>query len=1067
MNVSQDKRSVSTQEPLGQEVTLTNCDREPIRIPGHIQPHGILLVLEPATSADGLKILQVSANVESQLAVSPHDLLGQPLSKLVGSVQAEAVSRALSQVIEQAEATSLRRQSSQDLGKDRVKGQASSQVPLELTLTTATSADASNSDEPHTADWYGHLHASDEAVIFELTPRPTRGSGEERSLIAPYDLLRQSIGQFQQAQSIEDVASIVVQAVQSITGMDRVMVYRLGTDYSGAVIAEANGPNDLIDSPFVREKFLGLRFPATDIPVQARQLYLQSWIRVIPHVSYTPVPLVPERHPHYQRPLDLSAAELRSVSSMHVEYLQNMKVAASMSISLITEDGLWGLIACHHSQPKYIDYETRKVCELVGQLTSVELFRQQTLIERRYQSQVRAIQQQIRLTISNLKPAHAIESVLLEYQEDLLTLVQASGAVIVLGSQLTLIGETPSVSRIRPILDWLVEQEQDVYYTHTLSLTFEPAYEDRAQAAGLLAISIFLPEASYHILWFRPEQKQAVQWAGNPNKSVATDANGRPYLTPRQSFERWQETVDEQSLPWEPTEIAAAQELRSTLLLTALEFSRAALRETAKKAQVANQAKSQFLAKMSHELRTPLNAILGFTQLIHYHETLSSEQRDRLDIINRSGEHLLSLINDVLETSRIEVGQPRLNESCFDLYQLITSVRSMLTLRAVKKGLLLKLEQAEDLPQYVWGDEGKLRQIILNLVGNAVKFTAQGRVTLSVWATETTPSSNRVCVQFEVTDTGPGIIADNFEVIFEPFHQTETGRKASEGSGLGLSISRQNARLMGGDIEVRSQLGEGSTFTGYVQLDVVSVADLVPSSPYRKVVALAVGQPQYRILVVEDVLENRQLLISLLMTVGFEVRAVKNGTEAVAVWREWQPHCIWMDLYMPETNGYDATRQIRAAQSADASRNAPVIIAISASVIEHMRDEIAAAGFDDYVCKPFQVNEIFEKMRQHLKVEYEYAASLDRDLEMEGIAAGSELWNEAKISDTQVQLQRQPRAWRQAFYRAVLGAREQKMEMLIEQLPDEQQVLAGLLSSCVSQLRFDVLSQLVQPLIEE
>ncbi len=1063
-------RSDRTNEPpskalLEQAVTtLTNCDREPIRIPGKIQPHGILVVLAPAT----LEILQISANVESWLAMLPDELLGQPLSRLIGVAQLETIQQAIA-------------------GDEVPNGPQ----PLLLTLPSQP-ADAR-------MDWRGLIHADDEIVILELIHcQPERSRSDKESLqkglsdslesvdpdpAALYERLRQGVSQFQRANSLEEIASIVVETVQAITGLNRVMVYKLAHDYSGAVIAET-----VRESNPKEENFLGLRFPATDIPAQARQLYLQNWLRIIPDVGYVPVPLIPERHPHYQRPIDLGKAELRSVSPMHVEYLQNMGVKASMSISLIVEDRLWGLIACHHLEPKYVGYETRKACELLGQLASVELFRQQTLIEKKYQAQVHAIQQQIRQTISQLQPAHAIEPVLIQYQRELLTLVQASGAVIALGSQMTLIGETPPESRIRPMLKWLVEQNQDIYHTQAFAQVFEPAHQDKDCVSGLLAISIFLPEASYHILWFRPEQKQSVQWAGNPHKPATTAADGSVYLTPRQSFERWQEKVHEQSLPWQTTDLAAAQDLRATLLLTALESSRSALRESAKKAQVANQAKSQFLAKMSHELRTPLNAILGFTQLIHYHETISREQRDRLDIINRSGEHLLSLINDVLETSRIEAGQTRLNESCFDLYQFIASVRDMLTLRAVKKGLLLKLEQTQPLPQYVWGDEGKLRQIIINLVGNAIKFTAQGEVTLGVSLVtgstlkpqdleaqnlETQKNQERVRVQFKVIDTGPGIASKNFQAIFEPFHQTETGRSAYEGSGLGLSISLQNARLMGGDIEVRSQLQQGSTFICTVQLGVMTANDLSLDTLSRKVVSLSPNQPDYRILVVEDVAANRQLLVSLLTTIGFDVRAVENGGQAITLWKEWQPHCIWMDLYMPGMDGYEATRQIRATQTAqtssESSKQDTVIIALSASVLDHMLDEVMEVGFDDYVCKPFQIDDIFDKMHQHLGVKYQYADEFGMDRDIDSMSkdevAAIEAWQGEKISDVQTQLQSQPLTWKQDFIKAVLGARERKIEALADQLPDEQQELADLIGGCVRQLKFDVLDQLVQPLI--
>ena len=1028
-------------------VTLTNCDREPIRIPGQIQPHGLLLVLS-SEHLETLEILQVSANVERFCGVAPGDLIGQPLSRLLGAQPSQKVKAALSSLqpdlrtLEQSEPVS---------------------IPA-LRLLPEVSA----VEQLSALDWRGLLHVDGHVdghiIVLELTPEDCFQASQSTTSEALYASLRQSIHCFQSAKSLSALTAQIVQTVAALTGFDRVMVYQFDTDYSGIVTAEALGPT------LEKESFSGLRYPATDIPVQARELYLKNWLRIIPDVNYTPVPLVPERHPQTQRPLDLGATDLRSVSPMHVEYLQNMGVSASMSISLIVEGRLWGLIACHHYAPKQISFEVRKLCEMLGQVASLALFRQQTLVEKHYLDNVRSIQQKIRHRLVRSQPTHAISTVLTHHQQELLALVRASGAAIALDSQLTLIGETPASERIEPLLNWLRARREEVYYTHSLPQAFPDFESEQDCACGLLAISIFLPQSSYHVLWFRPELVQLVDWAGNPSKQATVGKDGSLYLTPRQSFERWKETVRGQSLSWESSEIAAAEELRSTLLLAALKFSQAALKRTAYKAQVANQAKSQFLAKMSHELRTPLNAILGFSQLIHYHETLSPEQRDRLDIINRSGEHLLSLINDVLETSRIEAGQLRLNETCFDLHQLIASVQDMLTLRAVNKGLLLKIEQGERVPQYVWGDQSKLRQIIINLVGNAIKFTERGQVTLGVSCEpEAAAADDLIQVQFQISDTGSGISAENLEAIFEPFQQ-EVGRQAHEGTGLGLSISRQNARLMQGDIEVRSQPDEGSVFICRVQLGLRTADDLAPETQQRRVVALAPGQPNYRILVAEDVAENRQLLISLLTTVGFEVRAANDGQAAVDLWRQWRPDCIWMDLYMPGVDGYEATRRIRAEQARAEGDSSPVIIALSASAIDHLRSDAIASGFDDYVSKPFQVNQIFEKMAQYIGVRYQYADGMADEEGGGQLLAGQVVSeraialpaSEAEIAAVQTQLLAQPTDWQAAFYRAVLGAREQQIAQLIQQLSSA--TLAERLNICLWQLRFDLLGQIVEPL---
>ena len=1021
---------LQTEHELSTNTALTNCDREPIRIPGRIQPYGFLLVL----STETLNILQISENVQSFLSLAPSELLGQPLSRVVGQQQAQSIQQTIESI--QAAAQTARQ---------------SEPVPLQA-LQLPWTAEPEGTDKA--TPWQGLLHVHTDDAILELVPEDTATHPFQEDL---YARLHQKVGRFQKADSFSALAQQIVQAVAELTGFDRVMVYQFTTNYDGTVIAEAMAP--LLEA----SSFLGLRYPATDIPVPARELYLQNWSRLIPDVSYVPVPILPERHPLSQRPLDLSAVELRSVSPIHLEYLQNMGVKASMSISLIVEDRLWGLIACHHSQPKSVSFKVRSACEFLGQIASLELFRRQTLVEKRYLADVRSIQHQIRQTLARSpQPTHAISSVLEQHQQALLTLVRATGAAIALGDQITLIGQTPAVEKIQSLLEWLSQKRQDIYHTHSLSQDFALFEAEQDRACGLLVISIFLAQSSYHVLWFRPELVQLVEWAGQPSKPATVIADGSLYLTPRQSFERWKEAVHGQSLPWKSSEVSAAQELRSTLLLAALEFSQAALKQAASKAQIASQAKSQFLAKMSHELRTPLNAILGFSQLIHYHESLSPEQRDRLDIINRSGEHLLSLINDVLETSRIEAGQLRLNESCFDLHQIITSVRDMLTLRAVNKRLELRVEQTPQVPRYVWGDESKLRQIIINLVGNAIKFTEKGEVALSVSVLEPAQSSDdRVCVQFKVSDTGLGIEPENFSTIFEPFRQAEAGRQAYEGTGLGLSISRQNARIMGGDIQVQSQVNRGSTFVCQVQLGRRTADDLTVSPrSLQKVVALAADQAHYRVLVVEDVAENRQLLLSLLTTVGFEVRTATNGREAVEIWRRWHPHCIWMDLYMPQVDGYAATQQIRAEQATQSSAP-PAIIALSASVIDHFHRDLVSFGFDDYVSKPFRVEEIFDKMAQHIGVRYRYADEASFMPANQKTAAVLPT-DPAQIADLQSRLLAQPPDWKSAFHRAVLGAREEQIQQLIQQLRPAS--LTQPLQVCLDQLRFDLLQQIAEPL---
>jgi PAS domain S-box-containing protein len=399
------------------------------------------------------------------------------------------------------------------------------------------------------------------------------------------------------------------------------------------------------------------------------------------------------------------------------------------------------------------------------------------------------------------------------------------------------------------------------------------------------------------------------------------------------------------------------------------------LQDARRQAEAANQAKSTFLANMSHELRTPLNAILGFGQLMEGETNLTSEQQQNLEIINRSGEHLLALINDVLEMSKIEAGRVTLQETSFDLYGLLDTLEEMFRLRAEAKGLILNLHRSEDVPRYIVADEGKLRQVLSNLLGNAVKFTREGSVTLSASAsTQAFPRlEGRGILDFEVEDTGPGIATTELETVFDPFVQAATGHDPHEGTGLGLAICRQFVRLMGGDITASSELGQGSLFQFHVQVRLAPAAKVEESRLSRRVLGLAPGQRaadgrSFRLLVVEDTETNRQLMVKLLTSLGFEVQEATNGQEALEAWEQWQPHLIWMDMRMPVMDGHTASQQIKATPQGQAT----VIIALTATAFEEDREQILLEGCDDFVRKPFRKDEIYDMLAKHLGVRFLY-----------------------------------------------------------------------------------------------
>nr|CAX84244.1 Sensor protein [uncultured bacterium] len=399
------------------------------------------------------------------------------------------------------------------------------------------------------------------------------------------------------------------------------------------------------------------------------------------------------------------------------------------------------------------------------------------------------------------------------------------------------------------------------------------------------------------------------------------------------------------------------------------------LLQTKQAAEAASHAKSVFLANMSHEWRTTLHTILGFARLLLRNGVTATEQQESLHIIEKSGQHLLDLVNDVLEISRIESGTMTLNQECVDLPGLLADMGNMMRLRATERSLSFVVTLSEDIPRWVCMDGGKWRQVLLNLLGNAIKFTRQGGVTMRV-ALQPAPMEQpdgKPMLICEVEDTGEGIAEQDMQRIFEPFIQVGHSAGSMEGTGLGLAISRHYLRLMGGELEATSQRGAGSLFRCRVPLVSAHQPEGVVQPLQPRVVGLDRSQPVPRILVADDLPEARLLLKKMLEEVGFQVHDACNGLQAVEVFNQWHPHLIWMDMRMPLMNGFEATKRIKATPD---GRHTPVI-ALTASVFEQERQQVLEAGCDDYLAKPFREQDLFALMAKHLAVRYRY----DQDVE--------------------------------------------------------------------------------------
>ena len=750
-----------------EDVDLNNCDREPIHIPNLIQPHGVLL----AVAEENYQIVQVSLNTDEMLGIEPEELLNKPLRDLLGEEQVTAVWRCLAEDF------------------DRVN-------PLPIKIDR----------DGKTLSFDGIVHRNNKMVILELEPSQP---SEAVDFFNFYKLVKSPVSKLQNTNTLDELCNAIVKEVKRITGFDRVMVYRFEEEGAGTVIAEA--ANEEL------EPFLGLHYPATDIPKQAKYLYTLNYLRLIPDATYEPIGLTPQLNPLTNKPLDMSMSVLRSVSPLHTEYLDNMGVAASMSISLIKNKQLWGLIACHHNSPKQVPYEIRTVGEFIGQIVSFELAAKEDNQDLDYQMKLKSIQSQF---VEAISQAEDLVTGLTENPQHLLDLVGASGVALSFGEEIILIGNTPDESAITAMLPWLETQfTQDVIYeTNFLEQVYPAAKEFQDIASGLLALLISRVQKTL-IIWFRPEVIQTVDWGGNPNKPVEIAEDGTLRMSPRKSFAKWQETVRGKSLPWKPCEVEAALELRSSIVGIVLRKADE-LTQVNKELARSNTELDSFAYIASHDLKEPLRGIYNYSSFLieDYGDILDDAGKDKLNTLMRLTHRMEDLINSLLHYSRL--GRAELQMRPVDLNDLISGVLDVIKASARDKQVEFKIPRS--LPT-IECDRTQVNELFTNLISNGIKYNQKAEKIIEIGFLD---EDNPVAIErigeypdntppktiFYVKDNGIGIRERHLDSIFRIFKRLHGQKKYGGGTGAGLTIAKKIVERHGGEIWVKSIYGKGSTF---------------------------------------------------------------------------------------------------------------------------------------------------------------------------------------------------------------------------------------------------------------
>jgi light-regulated signal transduction histidine kinase (bacteriophytochrome)/CheY-like chemotaxis protein/HPt (histidine-containing phosphotransfer) domain-containing protein len=883
------------------EQALARCAAEPIHLAGAIQGHGVLLAFD----SEGV-VRMASDNLKTLFCRSAAEAIGRPVNELIGQASLEALLATIDESREAGYSSPL-----------LLHANCCGDQPLALSAL---------------------MHSSDGLNVLELKPAADRDTETIERL---FRAARQSIWRFDKETDIKRYCQYVAEEMRMITGFDRVKVYEFDSRWNGEVIAESR--NDVLPS------LLGHHFPARDIPPQARALYEKNLVRIMADTESPTVAIVPTLNPLTGRPLDLGHSIFRAISPIHVEYIRNMGVRSTITVSLLHNGRLWGLIACHDARPRRVPSYLRELIEFLGKTISMKL---SALGNQARSDSMEKVRQRLQALTEVVRTARTIDPLISGLDADYLSLAGASGSFIALENASYRIGQVPADAELIALLDWLRRQEfvDGVLAVDCLSALYPPALEYCHTASGLLAIALDSRNQNF-ILWFRPEVVRSIPWAGNPSSQVSLDADGRPRIDPRRSFDVWLETTRATSDPWTNASIDAVKLFSFSIVQLLMQQAL----QRIDTADAANKAKGEFLANMSHEIRTPMNAIIGLTYLLLQSET-APQNRDYLDKINTSANNLLRILNDVLDFSKIEADRLTIEEVVFDLDRVLDNVGTLTALQAQEKDVEFVVDVAPNCPMQLWGDSLRLEQVLVNLAGNAVKFTEQGEIVMTV--KPVADAGGEVVLHFTVSDTGIGMNPEQMARLFQPFTQADgsTTRRFG-GTGLGLSICRRLVEMMGGSITASSEPGKGTEFSFTARLRKQESTATSEIERHRDVTL-----PDLRhlsVLLVDDNARARGVARRYLESFSFKVAEAVSGEEALVLFGESLKASdpfglVIADWEMPGLDGIETARRIAELGGVE-SRPRTIVVSMHGHSYRQNENSFVHA----MLTKPFTASRLF------------------------------------------------------------------------------------------------------------